>query len=288
MKKFILILLLFPFLVIANNKVEINTAALEKLQELIGIGPIYAQRIIDNRPFSSLDDLTKVKGIGEKTLEKIKEQGLAYINVEGLTKTNSPQILKESKPENLKIYAENIEFIEIMPSPEGSDLENEYIKLKNNNNFKVDLAGWIIRDKVGSIKEYILNQEMEPLQTIIVRRPESKITLNNSGDGLELLNPNKEIIDSVSFNKTVTGKPYLKINSTWQWGLLEKEATDIKKDTNNQEIKPRKAEESLIKENLKEEKSFFSTFLIAIVIALSSAIVFLATKTKIDKNMFLG
>ena len=54
-------------------KVNINLASAEEIAQLKGIGPSYAERIIEYRethgPFESPDDITKVKGIGTKTLE---------------------------------------------------------------------------------------------------------------------------------------------------------------------------------------------------------------------------
>lgn len=72
------ILLLLPSISLAAEKIDINTASFEELQEIKWVGPVIAQRIIDARPFYSLDDLIKVNGIGEKKLKDIKEQGLAW------------------------------------------------------------------------------------------------------------------------------------------------------------------------------------------------------------------
>jgi competence protein ComEA len=56
--------------------VNINTADKEMLILLPGIGPVGAEAILayrkDNGNFKSVDELTKVKGIGDKTLEKLK------------------------------------------------------------------------------------------------------------------------------------------------------------------------------------------------------------------------
>ncbi|MEW6594390.1 MAG: ComEA family DNA-binding protein [Thermodesulfobacteriota bacterium] len=55
--------------------VNINTANVQELSTLSGIGPSKAQAIIDyrekNGPFRSVNDLAKVKGIGAKTVQKL-------------------------------------------------------------------------------------------------------------------------------------------------------------------------------------------------------------------------
>ncbi|MFQ5601814.1 MAG: ComEA family DNA-binding protein [bacterium] len=56
--------------------VNINKASQEELQSLPTVGPVIAKKIItyrqQNGEFQSMDDLLNVKGIGKKTLEKIK------------------------------------------------------------------------------------------------------------------------------------------------------------------------------------------------------------------------
>jgi|GEM_PF-2508798 len=52
--------------------ISINNASSEQLQTLTGVGPATATKIIEGRPYSSINDLLKVSGIGNATLEKIE------------------------------------------------------------------------------------------------------------------------------------------------------------------------------------------------------------------------
>lgn len=77
MKKILLVLVaFFAFSGFALAAVDLNTATKEQLEAVKGIGPKKAQAIVDyrkkNGQFKSVDDLKNVKGFGDKTVAKLK------------------------------------------------------------------------------------------------------------------------------------------------------------------------------------------------------------------------
>lgn len=291
--------------VLAAAKVEINTATLEQLDEITGVGPAIGQRIIDGRPYSSINDLLKVKGIGEKTLQKIKDQGLAYIEGQSANNVNptptitsptpitvSPSPIPELAEVRPPLAFGNIFISEIMPSPEGADDQNEWIKLINLNDFEADLSGWSIRDIEGKVTTYNfpLNTKISLNGFLTLTRPETKISLNNDKDDLELIKPDKTIADSMKYEKAPTGQSYIRTGGTWHWSNAlseKKESTPIKT-----------AENPVFMANQKsawlsqaEESSDFYAWIIAVFTAIcsSATILFLKLKLKnVDKEEFLS
>ncbi len=93
--------------IIKNNKeeliekIDINTASTEDLVKITNIGEIRAEEIVSLRPFYSVDDLIRVRGIGEKTIENIKDQGLVYV------KGEEEKILEKKEKQSAPIYQEN-------------------------------------------------------------------------------------------------------------------------------------------------------------------------------------
>jgi len=286
-----------PVFTSAQEKIDINTATLEQLEILIGVGPVYGQRIIEARPFSSVDDLLRVRGIGEKTLQKIKDQGLAYVEIAEATipeeTSKTSEILEETPPNIPDIsYPKGVIISKIMPSPEGADADNEYIELKNTNDFEIDLTNWVIKDKQGSTKEYVLKEKIPALASLTLLRPQTKITLNNDGDGLELLNPLKQIVDFVDFGKAETGIAFIKTSSGWRWDILRSDEIAQQPDGQKSsqllsEVKPLASQGVEIDLSGKPKKSNISIYLTAVLVALICSVIFFILKKKLYKDQYI-
>lgn len=143
-----------------------------------------------------------------------------------ITPESLPDELIEEEPQSLpqdeqkpQIYPTGVVINEVLPSPEGSDAENEWIEIFNQNIFEVNLSDWKIVDVVGSIKTYTFSKEtkISPKGFLVFFRPLTKITLNNSGDGLKLLQPNEEILDSLNYNKAPQNQSFNRTESGWVW-----------------------------------------------------------------------
>ncbi|WP_372611431.1 ComEA family DNA-binding protein [Halomonas sp.] len=77
---FSMMLMLSPLAAVGQDlaPINVNTANAELLAELPGIGPVLAEAIIgerdDNGSFESADDLTRVSGIGDATVDGLRDQ----------------------------------------------------------------------------------------------------------------------------------------------------------------------------------------------------------------------
>ena len=63
---------------IAYKQINVNTASQSELETLSGVGQVTAEKIIANRPYSSIDELLTKKVVGKSVFEKIKEKIIIY------------------------------------------------------------------------------------------------------------------------------------------------------------------------------------------------------------------
>ena len=108
-----------------ENQIDINSASKEELEGIIQIGGARAEQITTLRPFSSVDDMIRIVGIGEIYLEAIKSQGLACVNEE--TKTSSE--IKDNEEDEIDELEEKNEEKTDLPIEENkSDISKNQIE----------------------------------------------------------------------------------------------------------------------------------------------------------------
>ena len=61
-----------------SDLININTASLKELDSLWGIGPVYAQNIVEQRPYSNIEELLSRKIIKQNVFERIKDEITVY------------------------------------------------------------------------------------------------------------------------------------------------------------------------------------------------------------------
>ncbi len=106
MRKLIILFILFFLPLISGicneTQIDINSASIEELDKLFGIGPVKAQEIINSRPFEQLEELLNVSGIAELTFNKIIEQELVCIENNQEEDTSKEEAAKQEKASSSK------------------------------------------------------------------------------------------------------------------------------------------------------------------------------------------
>lgn len=57
-----------------GSLININSASASELNSLSGVGPVTSQKIIDNRPYTTIEELLSKKVVGKSVFEKIKDK----------------------------------------------------------------------------------------------------------------------------------------------------------------------------------------------------------------------
>lgn len=103
------------------------------------------------------------------------------------------------------------------PNPEQSESEDEFIELYNPNETAVDLNGWLIKDVSGKT-HIIKNKSIEPNGYLTLYSSETGISLNNTGDIVDLYNPNSELKDQTQdYGDAKEGLSWGLVNGAWAW-----------------------------------------------------------------------
>lgn len=130
-------------------------------------------------------------------------------------------------------YSKLLRFNEVLPNPEGTDKNNEWIELMSLDPEEIDLSGWIIEN--GSGKRFTIKKEVSsPGGLLVVVIENTSLSVRNNSEQLSLLDPNEDVVDKVtidgyassglSYNKTSQG--------AWRWSRFL--TPGVKNKFNNQ------------------------------------------------------
>jgi len=113
--------------------------------------------------------------------------------------------------------AEGIFLNEILPNPRKNS-DDEYIEIANNGSDSVDLLGWTIRDGSKNGK-YVFRESaiIETGEYLVIYRPQSKLSLNNTTESLTLFNPQGETVSNVSWETSKKNSSYNFDGENWKW-----------------------------------------------------------------------
>lgn len=87
---------------------------------------------------------------------------------------------------------------EFLPNPVGADKDGEYIKIFNDGDKAVNLAGWKISD--ASKKEFILSGIINSKEELALFSTKTKISLNNNGETIFLNDSTGALIDQLGYS----------------------------------------------------------------------------------------
>ena len=133
-------------------------------------------------------------------------------------------------------YSSNIKIVEFLPNPTGTDTGNEYIKLFNADTKDINLRNWILDDIEGGSTPFTINRDsiIKKGDYLSFFNSETKISINNDGDSVRLFDPDKKLIDSISYTGSAAENiPYILENGKWGW-----KGGQTKTDTTQQSVQP--------------------------------------------------
>jgi len=170
-------------------------------------------------------DSIRLLGIAGKILWDITyedaKEGESYADFDGeqyWTKELTPgeenlQSSGASDPSANGDLSEDLSISEVFPNPEGADQDQEWIEITNGGDSTIDLGNWALDDGPEGSDPYLIpgGTLIEPGQTLVFGRAESKLALNNSKESVRLLDYKGDLMDEIYFETSIEGESYSKI-----------------------------------------------------------------------------
>jgi cysteine-rich repeat protein len=109
---------------------------------------------------------------------------------------------------------------EILPNPEGSDADGEFIELYNPDSEAVNLIYWQVDDSAGGSRPYTFNIDtwLSGNDFLVLERNESNLALNNTSETVRLFDPAGILKDEIGYPTAPEGEAYARGgNGRWFW-----------------------------------------------------------------------
>jgi endonuclease YncB( thermonuclease family) len=134
----------------------------------------------------------------------------------------------------------NVIISEVLPDPVGEDSDLEWIELQNLSNFPIDLSFWILDKKTRFTIPF--GTIIPPKGFLVFYRPETKITLANEDDSLDLYFPDGNLADLISYSNAPEGQSWARgEDGNFYWtvnptpGIANQIVAEVKKEKNKKE-----------------------------------------------------
>lgn len=170
----------------------------------------WEDKIYDSNP----DDDPSIPGQG-KSLSRIPNGADTGIdNIDFRIMSPSPAA------ENiLPIYSNKIIINEIVPHPTTNSAD-EFIEIYNSGPEEIDLSGWQIDDIISGGSSAFMIPDGTKILTdtyLIFTNLTTKISLNDSSDEANLVDPNGEVRSKIVYTTSKRGQSYSLFGSDWKW-----------------------------------------------------------------------
>lgn len=106
-----------------------------------------------------------------------------------------------------------LRIVELVPDPVGSDQHCERIRLQNLGEVPIDLRGWRVRDASHATWALDLLGVLEPGRSALFWRDGRGMSLNNTGDTVELLDSHGQVLQTIRYPKVLEGEAVLVTSS---------------------------------------------------------------------------
>ncbi|HLD21843.1 MAG TPA: lamin tail domain-containing protein, partial [Patescibacteria group bacterium] len=171
--------------------------------------------IEDPEEQSTVPENTNEEKINEPAINNQQNEVSSTDSADSDISENSSETTEEEETPIPYQTSNDIVLNELLPNPEGSDSTDEWIEIMNTGKKPVSLLGWKLTDysKYYTIDDITIDSG----ERIVFEVSKTKISLNNSGDTVHLIDPFDKIIHETIYEESKEGESWARFDTVWKW-----------------------------------------------------------------------